>query len=134
MILIDTGFLIALLSPRDELHMRATAWSGAGDESLLLTEYVLWEAVNHFSSPADRERAAILMEWAESGDGCEFVRASPELLAAGWRLFRSRPDKAWSLTDCISFAIMSDRGMSKALAYDEHFAQAGFIPLLRSKP
>ena len=134
MILIDTGYLIALLSPRDELHTRAVAWSRADAEPLLLTEYVLWEAVNHFSSPADRERAAVLMEWAESGDGCEFLRASPALLAAGWQLFRSRPDKAWSLTDCISFAIMSERGMSKALAYDEHFAQAGFIPLLRSEP
>jgi predicted nucleic acid-binding protein len=133
-ILVDTGFLIALLSPRDELHKRATAWSAAANDPLLLTEYVLWEAVNHFSSPADRERAAVLMEWAESGEGCEFLRASPALLAAGWQLFRSRPDKAWSLTDCISFAIMSGREISKALAYDEHFAQAGFVALLRGEP
>jgi predicted nucleic acid-binding protein len=43
-------------------------------------------------------------------------------------------DKDWSLTDCISFHLMRTKGITRALAYDEHFAQAGFEPLLRRQP
>lgn len=41
-------------------------------------------------------------------------------------LFASRADKAWSLTDCISFRVMAERGLSDALTADHHFEQAGF--------
>ena len=37
----------------------------------------------------------------------------------------------FALTDCISFAVMEERGIRDALTADEHFRQAGFRPLLR---
>ena len=37
---------------------------------------------------------------------------------------RERPDKEWSLTDCVSFHLMRERGLTRALAYDLHFEQA----------
>jgi predicted nucleic acid-binding protein len=46
-------------------------------------------------------------------------------------LFARRPDKSWSLTDCISFVVMADRGLTEALTGDRHFEQAGFRALLR---
>ena len=45
-----------------------------------------------------------------------------------------RPDKEWSLTDCISFVLMRERSVHEALAYDHHFEQAGFVALLRRDP
>jgi predicted nucleic acid-binding protein len=42
--------------------------------------------------------------------------------------------KEWSLTDCISFVVMNERKIRRALAYDHHFEQAGFEPLLRKDP
>lgn len=51
MILLDTGYLVAVLRPRDELHARAAAWSRFLREPFLITEYVLWETINHFSEP-----------------------------------------------------------------------------------
>lgn len=42
-------------------------------------------------------------------------------------LYSQRPDKGWSLTDCISFVVMIDRGLTG----DHHFEQAGFLALLR---
>ena len=60
--------------------------------------------------------------------------ASRELFQVGMNLHRARRDKAWSLTDCISFHVMREDGVSKALVYDEHFEQAGFEALLRKEP
>jgi predicted nucleic acid-binding protein len=53
------------------------------------------------------------------------------LLARGIQFYRERPDKEWSLTDCISFVVMAEKGLSEALTGDRHFEQAGFKPLLK---
>jgi predicted nucleic acid-binding protein len=53
------------------------------------------------------------------------------LFARGFELYRTRTDKDWGLTDCISFVVMEERGIREALAYDQHFIQAGFRALLR---
>ncbi len=50
-------------------------------------------------------------------------------LRRGLDLYQSRPDKAWSLTDCISFIVMGDERLDDALTGDRHFAQAGFVPV-----
>lgn len=57
------------------------------------------------------------------------VQDEPSLLDRGIDLYRRRPDKAWSLTDCISFVVMEERGLKDALTADRHFEQAGFRPL-----
>jgi predicted nucleic acid-binding protein len=134
MIFLDTGYLLALFDPADELRLRAMGWSLTLRESCLVTEYVLWECVNAFSHPADRSTAHVLVDYLWSEPGYEIVSASPGLFAAGLRLHRERRDKAWSLTDCISFHVMRERGIQRALAYDEHFEQAGFVALLRRPP
>jgi uncharacterized protein len=134
MILLDTGYFVALFSPDDDLHERAVAWSLQLSEPMLVTEYVLWECVNTFSRPKDRASAHALIEHVQSDPMCELVHASPELFAAGLRLHRERPDKEWSLTDCVSFYLMQERGVTRALAYDIHFQQAGFEALLRCEP
>jgi predicted nucleic acid-binding protein len=55
------------------------------------------------------------------------IEVSPEQFAAGLALDDKRPDKRWSLTDCISFAVMEQEGLREALTGDRHFAQAGFV-------
>lgn len=131
MILLDSGFLIALAKPRDELHAQAQAWAMKIREPLAVTEYVLCETVDALSSPVDREKARLLVAMLKSRPSCRIVAASSALFDAGLRLHAARADKEWSLTDCISFHTMREMGISRALAYDLHFAQAGFEPLLR---
>jgi uncharacterized protein len=44
----------------------------------------------------------------------------------GTDLYNARSDKGWSLTDCISFEVMREHGLTEALTADHHFTQAGF--------
>mgnify|MGYP001097122712 CR=1 FL=1 len=50
-----------------------------------------------------------------------------------WSLFLERPDKRYTLTDCLSFVMMRRLGLTTALATDDHFRQEGFetVPLPR---
>jgi predicted nucleic acid-binding protein len=61
-----------------------------------------------------------------SSPSVRMIHAGVEALARGPDLLRSRPDKRYSLTDCVSFALMRDRGISVALAFDRHLDQEGF--------
>ena len=132
MIFLDTSYFLALFNPDDELHSRALAWSEhLVRERFVLTEYVLWECVNSFSRPGDRPSAHALVAHVRSTPSYDLVIAAPQLFEAGLQLHRNRPDKEWSLTDCISFQVMIERGITRAMAYDHHFEQAGFEALLR---
>ena len=134
MMFLDTGYLVALLDPRDQLHARALAWAGIVNEPLVLTEYVLWECVNYFSSPIDRPKAHGLVHLVTYELADELIPASAQLFARGIQFHAERQDKFWSLTDCISFVVMRDRGIHWALAYDHHFEQAEFEAMLRRDP
>lgn len=133
MIFVDTGFLIALADPGDALHHRAMRWAGT-PQPLLVSEYVLVEVVNHFSHPGDRARGRAIVEMLTTSPDADVVWVSREWFEAGVTLHRDRPDKAWSLTDCVWFVVMEQRGVTRALAYDHHFEPAAFEALLRRDP
>ena len=86
------------------------------------------------SDPNDRPKAHQFVHYIRSSKNCTIVPASQDLFEAGLRLHGDRKDKAWSLTDCISFVVMEREGIRRALAFDHHFEQAGFEALLRRDP
>ena len=61
----------------------------------------------------------------------EIVPADTHLFKRGVDLFEQRQDKEWSLTDCLSFVVMRDKGITEALTGDKHFEQAGFVAILK---
>jgi hypothetical protein len=101
---------------------------------VVTTEYVLLECVNALSKARNRASARVLVNHIRVAKGWECIPASREIFDAGLRLHFARTDKDWSLTDCISFHLMRAKDIARALAYDEHFTQAGFEPLLRKHP
>jgi len=62
----------------------------------------------------------------------KLIAADTVTFNAGLDLYRQRVDKDWSLTDCISFAVMQRMSLIDALTTDHHFEQAGFNVLLKS--
>jgi predicted nucleic acid-binding protein len=54
------------------------------------------------------------------------VHVDEALFFEGWAEFQKYHDKSFSLTDCISFVVMRRMNTHRALAFDQHFEQAGF--------
>lgn len=131
----DAGYWIALLNPRDRLH--ATARAIAADPALGLvvtTQMVLTETLNLLGSMgADhRRRASDLVSALSQSPDVDVVPQTPAQFEAALEIYRSRADQPWSLTDCASFQIMRERGITVALAHDRDFEQAGFSALMRA--
>ena len=59
------------------------------------------------------------------------IPQSRESFLAGLQLYRARPDKGYSLVDCISMQTMRKEGLTEVLANDRHFEQEGFRALFR---
>ena len=127
----DTGYWIGLTNTQDELHQRAREWSERLTAKLITTDAVLIEVADAFSGTAWRAIAAALIEDVLSDPDITVVPLDRALFVRGFERYRAREDKDWGLTDCISFVVMEERGIREALAYDQHFVQAGFRALLR---
>lgn len=130
----DTSYFLALLGPADQYHSQALAWSRALRRPLLTTEYVVLEVGNSLLRGADRPLFVEFFARLRADRRTELVPASADWLNAGADLFAARPDQTWSLTDCISFAVMAGRKLTDALTADRHFEQAGFRALLLHPP
>ena len=128
---LDTSYLLALLLRKDEHHGAALRCQEQYQGELVTTEYVLVEFHDALSQATLRPLAVSVADWLLSDPSVAVVRASEELFDRGRELFRSRPDKDWGLTDCISFIVMQDQSLRDALTADHHFEQAGFVLLLK---
>jgi len=132
-VFLDTGFAIALASPRDRYHAKAVQLADelkTSGSSIITTRAVLLEIGAALAKASYRGTAVSIIEMLENDPDVEIVPLRDDLFVEAFDLFRGRTDKDWSLTDCLSFEVMRQRGIQAALAADFHFQQAGFKALL----
>jgi predicted nucleic acid-binding protein len=91
----------------------------------------LTEVADGLAPVVTRQQFLALLARLDSAAEAEIVGPGSDIWRRGIDLYSRRPDKDWSLTDCISFVVMVDRGISEALTGDHHFEQAGFVALLK---
>lgn len=125
----DAFFWIALLNRRDEYHPVVRDFAMGFQGRMVTTHWILSEVADAFAGSSARQTIKALVTELENDPSVLLLEASAELFHQGLDLDHKRPDKHWSLTDCISFVVMGDRGLSEALTGDHHFAQAGFRPI-----
>jgi len=130
MIFADTSFYQAMTNSRDANHAEAARIVNLLDsQQMLTTEWIFTELLNSFSRPDNARRSAVmLVTLLLKNPAVEVVHADHASFQQALALYSTRPDKQWSLTDCMSFQLMWDRGVTHALAFDDHFWQAGFTP------
>jgi predicted nucleic acid-binding protein len=129
----DSYFYLALLNPRDAGHHAANLVADEFDGTIVTTHWVLTEVADAMAHPQHRPLFVRLLSTLSADANVVVVPADAALFDRGVDLFRTRPDKDWPLTDCISFLVMQDRSIREALTADIHFEQAGFIRLLPSE-
>ena len=84
------------------------------------------ELADAMSAPEARATVVAFLRAVRADPLFDVVGYVPTAYQAGFDLFAGRGDKGWSLTDCISFTVMAEHGLSEALTADHHFEQAGF--------
>ncbi len=127
----DTFYFLALWNPQDQGHAKALAFTGGYREALLTTDWIVTELADALACLPNRQRFLRLFRILHQLKDLAIIPASRAILEEGLGLYESRPDKEWSLTDCISFVVMKKEGIVEALTGDHHFEQAGFLALLK---
>lgn len=122
----DTFYFLAVLNRQDPAHEKALKFYGDTSRHFVTTEWVLTEVGDATANPAARPNFRKLIELLENDNHMRIIPANHELFRRGLTLYFQRPDKTWSLTDCISFVVMNDEGLTDALTGDRDFGQAGF--------
>jgi predicted nucleic acid-binding protein len=94
---------------------------------------VLGEYLTFFAGARPHLREQVGRNVAELIENLE-VRVVPQSRGSfleGLELYRARPDKGFSLVDCISMQTMRREGLTEVLTNDRHFEQEGFRALFR---
>jgi uncharacterized protein len=128
-VFVDAYFYAALLDRNDQHHERVVKYLRERTDFMVTTHWVIAEVANALADVPFRVTVARFLEKLETDPHVKIVPSSDDLYLRGLTHYASRPDKTWSLTDCISIVVMADEDLREALTGDRHFAQAGFIPL-----
>lgn len=132
--LLDTVYIQALLSPREQYHQEALRFLPRmrAAAEVWITEAVLVEVGNALSAH-NRVGAATFIQRCYATDNMHVVPVTTALLNEAVDLYAQRQDKTWGLTDCLSFVVMRQQSLTDALTADAHFVQAGYRALLARK-
>lgn len=122
----DTFCYIAALDGADGHHQRVSRFLAGYRGFIVTTRWVLAETADAMCRGKTRQMTAGFLMELESDPDTIVVKHSEDLYHRGLKLYAERPDKEWSLTDCISFVVMEEHGITDALTGDRHFEQAGF--------
>jgi hypothetical protein len=127
----DSFVFLAMLNRQDRRHTAAVEALYASRDALVTTAWVLTELADGLCAANSRAVFVTLERRLREDARVTIVVPSERLYEAGLELYRQRSAKDWSLTDCISFVVMRERGIVEALTGDRHFEQAGFVAVLR---
>jgi uncharacterized protein len=129
----DAVYWVAMANRKDQWYAKVvTAIRSLGQATLVTTEEVLDEFLAHYSGHGRvlRILAAATVEKAMANPLVIVRPQSHHTFLDGLALYKARPDKEYSLTDCISMETMRDEGITEILTHDNHFTQEGFTILL----
>ncbi|MGI8642212.1 MAG: type II toxin-antitoxin system VapC family toxin [Pyrinomonadaceae bacterium] len=132
-IFVDTSDFAAVFNKRDHLHEKALrVEKELGIIEKVTTELVLIEVLNYFCEFRLDIKGYVTksINYFIVNKEIEIIPCSSGQFAEGFYFYKSRLDKGYSLTDCISMNVMRERNISEILTNDNHFRQEGFRILL----
>lgn len=130
----DTSGFFALLDQQDAAHRRVVDWieSGAGRRPAVTTEWIVGETCTLLVARKRPHLVSAFLDRIERTTALQVINPDDVLVSTAKLFLRKQARQGYSFADCISFCVMRERRIREALTADEHFRQAGFIPLLAS--
>ena len=126
----DTFYYLALFNTSDRAHQRAKQFTAGFSGTMVTTAWVLTELADGMAATAGRQGFKRFLDALRADADVHIVPFDNALFDEGVELYAGRPDKQWSLTDCISFRVMRRESLTEVLTGDRHFEQAGYRALL----
>ena len=127
-VFVDTSDFIAILHPRDQLHEKALqVETELGKVQKVTSELVLIEVLNYFCKfRADIKNLVVMAVNRYLTNGkVEIIPCSSKQFQDGFNFYAARLDQGYSLTDCVSFEVMKQFGITAAIPRDDHFTREG---------
>lgn len=132
-VFVDTSGLYALVEKNDAHHSAARnaveKLLRAG-RKLVLTDYIVDETITLAKARSGKRVAMRVLELLEKSAGIRIEWIGSSRFEETKTFFRKHADHGYSFTDCTSFVVMNELGLTQALTTDKHFPEAGFQRLL----
>ena len=127
----DTFYFFALLNQQEPSHAKAVDFTKSFRGQIITTGWILIELADGLANFRRCKLFVPMYHDMLAQAQFHIVSCTDDLLRQEIELYDQRPDKEWSLTDCLSFVVMGQEKMTEALTGDHHFEQAGFTALLK---
>jgi uncharacterized protein len=128
-VFVDTSAWYAYVRRDDPDHEPVAAALERFQGRLVTSNFVFDEVVTLVAVRLGHGAASKVGDALLDAGTVELIRVEEEDESDAWELFRKRPDKGFSFTDCASFALMKRLRLATAVSTDRHFRQAGFEAL-----
>ncbi len=126
-LLADTGALLALFNPLDNLHRQAKKFAReAAGTRFIVTELIVSETVTRLRARTDAARAADVGAALLASRRYELLFVDTPLVEAGLVNLRRFADKRLSLVDAVSFAVIRSLALDGSFTFDRDFRDCGF--------
>jgi predicted nucleic acid-binding protein len=129
-VFVDAGAWIALSDRGDQYHPAAVAAyrrllsDGWG---LVTSNLVVAEAQIAIRRAVGHQSAMRFLQALRQSSRLTRVYSTPSLEEAAESILARYEDQDFSLADAVSFALMQQRQIAEAFAFDRHFLTAGFV-------
>ena len=136
-VFVDTGAWVALQDPDDRWHREAAAAleaSLARGQAPVTTNLVVGETYTYLRRTAGHQAAFRFVDTLDRSPRLTLVHVDAEVERQAFALLRRYRDQSFSFVDGTSFVVMQQRRIRRALAFDAHFATAGFVRVPVDEP
>ncbi len=128
---VDTSAFYASKDPSDKNNQKAKVFleqiKNDLTSTLITSNFVLDETITIIRMKLGHDAAVQFGQQILKSDIIEVINISEKIEKNAWTIFVKYADKYFSYTDCTSFAIMEELGLTHAFAFDKHFAQYGLV-------
>lgn len=128
-IFVDTSAWVAYFDEDEARHRDAVQGLEAIRTQrcgMVISDFIFDEVVTTILGRAGHQMAVSAGVFLVTSSAVDLVWLDKDSKLNAWEYFKKHDDKGYSFTDCTSFVLMKEMSLTRCLAFDRHFEQAGF--------